>query len=604
MQFHERDVSVEGFNLGELVSLFESEGGMLLHDIEKMLSTYPLNNEVILLSAMCSMRLDSSNAKSPFKASFVFENRRGFLPEDFTKKQLTVFNDVCIGIKNPEIRARVADLLWVRKIGGVENAYVAIDAYIESAYSLSGVDASWIYVIQRVERALRLSVTFRRENQRPELFERSSEILLREFEKSMERDEYIYTLRILNLIQSLNVRDAAWVYQHAVKLADLSKNRGDFHRAIDSYDVAINSAIHERDKNKEHLCWRATSECYVNIAKLETPGLVSSGHLLKAIEALAKVPNTKNERLGLYEEMRDHQVESLNQMGSFVSEGQDVSELRKNAIETVNGVDSFDVLFRLATVSRPVNMENLKQAAQNIMKSSFSWVFGAIHIDHQGIPTAKTPSASFENINNTEQCWPQMMQNIQISHHVSVEAQILPALQHVNEHFFIPYHFLEGLCRHHPFIPAGHEPFFVKGLLAGIERDYITACHLLIPQVENSLRYLVQQSGEEPTTLHGDGTQERDGLKTMLEHSVVIERLGIDLASNLKIILLDKVYGDLRNQLSHGYTPASHYHGVSAIYFWWLMLFIIMVPYAEYWKKTYRTQSIPSEKGSVRSNDD
>ncbi|ELE9234854.1 DUF4209 domain-containing protein [Enterobacter kobei] len=604
MQLDKIEVTVEGFSCSELKEIFANKGLMLGHDFEMVFSKYPENKEISLLGAICSMRLDSSNVKAPFKAKFVSADRRGFLPEDFAHEQLTVLNDVFEGIGTPEVRARVADLLWVRKIGGIKNAHAAIESYIESAYYLAEVDASWPYIFERLERALRLSAAYRREKQNPEFFVRSSEALLREYEKSLERGEYIYNLKLLALIQDLDVRDVEWVYQQAEDLASLCKMENDFYRAIDSYDIAIISAIRGRDKTKEHQCWRAISECYVTIAELETPGLVSSGHLLKAIEALAKVPNTKKERLEIYEEMRDHQVESLNQMGSFVSEGQDISELRKDAIEKVQGLDGFDALFRLATVSRPVDMDRLKQEAQKIMKSSFSWMFGVIHIDHQGIPTAKAPSTSFENISDTEQCWPQMIQNIQISHQISIEAQILPALQYINEHFYIPYSLLETVCRNHPFIPAGHEPFFINGLLAGIERDFMTACHLLIPQVENSLRFLVQQSGEEPTTLHGDGTQERDGLKTMLEHPAIIERLGVNLTSNLKIILLDKFYGDLRNQLAHGYTPASHYQGVSAVYFWWLMLFMVMAPYAEYWKRAYNSQGTPLVGVGIKTNDD
>ncbi|MGC7915868.1 DUF4209 domain-containing protein [Vibrio anguillarum] len=109
-----------------------------------------------------------------------------------------------------------------------------------------------------------------------------------------------------------------------------------------------------------------------------------------------------------------------------------------------------------------------------------------------------------------------------------------------------------------------------------------------MPQIENSLRYLARQKGEEPSTLHGDGSQERNGIKTLLGHQAIIDTLGSDLTSNLQVLLLDKVYGDLRNQLSHGYVPASTYRGTTPKFLWWLVLHIVMIPYARQWKEYYK----------------
>jgi hypothetical protein len=130
----------------------------------------------------------------------------------------------------------------------------------------------------------------------------------------------------------------------------------------------------------------------------------------------------------------------------------------------------------------------------------------------------------------------------------------------------------------------------VKTLLAGFNRYFMTACHLLVPQIENSLRYLARQRGEEPSTLHGDSSQERSGIKALLGHQAIIDTLGSDITSNLQVILLDKIYGDLRNQLSHGYVSASTYWGTAPKYLWWLVLHMLMLPLARYWKENYKVE--------------
>ncbi|HFH0581784.1 TPA: DUF4209 domain-containing protein, partial [Escherichia coli] len=107
----------------------------------------------------------------------------------------------------------------------------------------------------------------------------------------------------------------------------------------------------------------------------------------------------------------------------------------------------------------------------------------------------------------------------------------------------------------------------------------------------NSLRYVAKIKGEEPSQLHGDGSQERNGLKGLLDNPLIIEAFGVDIIGNLQALLVDKIYGDLRNQLAHGYVPAGYYNQPPCIFAWWLVLHILMNPTARYWQATYGQES-------------
>ncbi|TKF02774.1 hypothetical protein [Vibrio kanaloae] len=269
----------------------------------------------------------------------------------------------------------------------------------------------------------------------------------------------------------------------------------DFNSSISAYEIALDAANFLLNKQKQIDTWEAISSCHEAAAEQGPTGMVAAGRLLKAIDALAKVPGTKNRRLALYEEMREQQIESLLDLNLMVSEPQDIRELVHNAIARVQSKDWFDALFRLGTIDSPVQMQPLKEQALEQMRSSFSWMFGTTHMDHEGMTTAVIPAGlGIEDDDNGLQCWSIMMRNIRIHHQLSVEGQILPAINELA---------IEQICHNHPLIPDGHEEFFVKGLLAGFNRDFMTACHLLVPQIENSLRYLARQRGEEPSTLHG-----------------------------------------------------------------------------------------------------
>ncbi|GAD32471.1 conserved hypothetical protein [Photobacterium leiognathi lrivu.4.1] len=589
MSLHETVVTLEelqGLNLVDILSEVEEHS---YHYIESAFAAQQESVPARLLAAACSMHFTPRDPKSPFKPKFVFEDRRGLIASDFSEESLTALKNFCPEVENHELRARLADIAWITKSGTIEHAYMAIEAYLESAKQLADKSDSWVLPCERIERALRLSYMFRRDNQRPDLFENVSQFLLELFEIHKESEKYFFAIRLLTLCLEFDIKKADWIYEQALELARLKFERGDYDSSINANEIALDAAISMRDKEKQIATWQSISKCHVKAAEHYQQGMIAAGRLLKAIDALAKVPGTKEQRLALYEEMRDQQIESLHDLGLIVTDGQDISHLVNTAIANVQSVDFFDAIFRLGTITRPSNIEQLREHAVEQMQNSISWMFGTTHLDHEGMTTAVIPAGlGIEDDENGLRCWSIMMRNIGIEHQLGVQGQIMPALNEVTTKYVVTEEAIKQICSNHPFIPDGHEEYFVKGLLAGFNRDFMTACHLLVPQIENSLRYLARQKGEEPSTLHGDGSQERNGIKALLGHQAIIDTLGSDLTTNLQVVLLDKVYGDLRNQLSHGYVPASTYWGTAPKFLWWLVLHIVMIPYAKQWKEHYK----------------
>ncbi|EPZ5839065.1 DUF4209 domain-containing protein [Vibrio cholerae] len=591
MSLHETVVTLEelqGLNLAAILSEVEENS---YHYIESALAAQRESTPARLLAAACSMHFTPRDAKVPFKPKFIFEDRRGLIASDFSEESLTALKDFCPEVENHELRARLADIAWITKSGNIEHAYIAIEAYLESTKQLADESDSWVLPYERIERALRLSCMFRRDNQRPELFDKVSQFLLEQYEAHKESDRCFYAKSLLTLCLEFGIKEDNWIYEQALVLARLLFERGDYDSSINANQIALDAAISMRNKEKQIATWQSISECHVKAAEDYQQGMIAAGRLLKAIDALAKVPGTKEKRLALYEEMREQQIESLHELDLIVTDGQDISQLVNTAIAKVQSVDLFDALFRLGTITRPSNIERLRQHAVEQMQTSISWIFGTTHLDHEGMTTAVIPAGlGIKDDENGLRCWSIMMRNIGIEHQLVVEGQIMPALNEVTTKYVVVKEAIEQICSNHPFIPDGHEEYFVKGLLAGFNRDFMTACHLLVPQIENSLRYLARQKGEEPSTLHGDGSQERNGIKALLGHQAIIDTLGSDLTTNLQVVLLDKLYGDLRNQLSHGYVPASTYWGTAPKFLWWLVLHIVMIPYARQWKEHYKQE--------------
>lgn len=593
MSVQEIQVSLEelrSLDLDEIVSSCKSQ---VYYELESAFRNVENSNAARLLSAACSMHLKPESTITPFSPKFIMQDRRGIIANDFSKASLNVLAEFCSEVEIPEIKARLADLCWVTKSGSIEHAYMAIQAYLESAKRLLLEDDTWVYTTERIERALRLSCMFRRETQRPDLFTSISNFVISQIDSKKLNEPPFYVLRLLNLSHECGVGDQNWILSTAEEIAQTRFELNDTRTAINAWECALNSAVAARDKNKQQEIWTHIARCHVKEAEMQDGGLISAGALLKAIDSLSKVPNTRQERLELYEKMRDCQLESLHQLHEFSTSGTNISEIVHRAKTQVQGQDFFDMLFRLGVlVSRPTCIDTLKNQAIEQMQTTIAWMFGGTHIDHEGITVATVPSGmGLNNDPDGTVTWSIMMRNIGIDHQLAVQGQIRPAINEIMTQHHASEYTLQSILNNHPFIPNGHEYFFVKGITSGLEGDFLSACHVLIPQIENSLRYLARGQGEEPTTLHGDGSQERSGLKFLLNHPVILEVLGQNITGNLQAILIDKIYGDLRNQMSHGYMPAGHFFGNAPVFLWWLILHILMLPFGSYWKQNYKPEN-------------
>ncbi|MFM4860572.1 DUF4209 domain-containing protein [Aeromonas media] len=593
MPIQEVEVTLEELQSLDQDQILSSCRRPLYYELESALGSIEGSNAAKLLSATCSMHLKPENTKAPFSPKFIMQDRRGLITNDFSKESLNAISKFCGSVTIPELQARLADISWVTKVGTIEHAYMAIEAYLESAKQLLALGESWVYPAERIERALRLSCMFRRDTQRPDLFEKLAAFIRSEIDSKKNNDSPFYALRLLTLSHECGVGDDGWIINTAEEIAQTRFESGDIRTAISGWECALNSANSTRNKAKQQEIWKEIAACHVKYSELQDGGLIAAGCILKAIDALSKVPNTRKERLELYETMRDHQIESLHQLHEFSTPAQDISEIVHQAKIQVQGKDFFDMLFRLGVfVSRPTDINKLKKQAIEQMQSSIAWMFGGTHIDHEGITVATVPAGmGLDERQDGPVTWATMMRNIGIDHQLAVQGQIRPALNELMTQHHASEYALESILKNNPFIPYGHEYFYIKGISFGLEGDFLSACHILIPQIENSLRHVARSQGEEPTTLHGDGSQERNSLKYLLEHPVIIEVFGQDIVGNLQAILIDKIYGDLRNQMSHGYMPAGHFYGIAPVFLWWLVLHIVMLPLGSHWKQYYKPEN-------------
>lgn len=587
------NINLDELNNIDLSPLVQSKLAVTCFDIaEYLLGLGDRGIGIKLLIQICGFHFRPDNPQVPFGPGFQSRQGRSAIPDDINMLSLEVLSQFCPMIELPELQARVADTLWVRKIGGIRFSLLAVRAYYASIMSIMASQGEWVSALERLERALRLCCFFRKNTDFKVEFDRLSKFLLAEYGRTSAQADSPYPLRLLQLAIDCKVSEPTFIVQELLSLSKKYLDQRLFSFAVEACKTAIPLANSHSDRDTQFKFWRLLADTHLEESKFQDGGMISAACMQNAIEALANIPGTRVERIALYEEMRDYQIESRHQMAILQSPPQDISEIVHQAKSRIAGKDLFDMVFRFAMlVSRPSRIEILKAQAIEQKANTIAWMFGATHIDHEGMTVARIPAGLGIDDADGAVIWPIMMNGMRIEHELAVAGQIIPAKDEITLRYPISETFFHDVFINHPFIPFGHEEFFIKGIVCGFNGDFMTACHVLIPQIENSLRYVAKIKGEEPSQLHGDGSQERNGLKGLLDNPLIIEALGVDIIGNLQALLVDKIYGDLRNQLAHGYVPASYYNQSPCIFAWWLILHILMNPTVKYWQATYGQES-------------
>lgn len=87
------------------------------------------------------------------------------------------------------------------------------------------------------------------------------------------------------------------------------------------------------------------------------------------------------------------------------------------------------------------------------------------------------------------------------------------------------------LVQDNPFVPLGRERLFLRGLHAGLLGDLVLALHLLLPQIENSLREIFTANRVITSKLESDNSQDEYDLGWILNHAEMAKIFGGDRKS-------------------------------------------------------------------------
>jgi len=541
-----------------------------------------------LLADACSMVLRPSSPNAPFQPMFVMAGKRSAIPEDLRREDLDFFVLILDEIDHPRLQARLADLVWLMKSPrDPKFALTAIDSYRKiplntESWARDG-RACW-------ERAVQLSLMLG--NAARDRLRQIEETLLSALKRARAKDGFLALwLAELLLETGLGRSKAAEIASKLEQLAKQFDSDRELHQEREYYDCAAKWYTKADDDRKfaEMTVYLAESWVKEAVARISSGApshMVATMFLERAIHTYRRIPRKMradfrvDERIQeLHRLKREAGEKSLDEMATVTTPPVDITELVTEARKAVGGRQLLDALAIFASIYPGVRVDNLRASAIDGLRNHPLYALSsAMAFSKDGRVVAKRPSMSLSSGDDSENeatIWAEMARDYGLDIALAVNGRIWPALETLLLEHRLTERDLVALSAQSPIVPYGRERIVGKALFAGFERDFVTATHLLVPQVEHIVRWHLKLRGVTTTTLDANGIENEVGMSRLLDMSEVEDVFGKDLTFELKALFADPLGPNLRNEVAHGlleYEAAQSYY---TVYAWWFFFRLV-----------------------------
>lgn len=538
-----------------------------------------------LLANACSMLLTPESSNEPFKPLWVFGAHHASVPDDFSRTDLSFFSEIVGEIDEPWLKARIADLTWLTRANcDIHIALTAIDAYCSiplSAESMfKGGRECWARAIQ-LARLLRGAAGERVAKMETAIIE----ALI-----SATREDGFLGLELAGLLDShqLGRTHCAEIAKKLESLAKEVQADGNLYQAREYFAAACTWYRYAKDparaalmKASEAEGW--ASEAIASISSSTPSHIAAVAHLEKAIQVYREIPkkdrgsHRADDRI---EELRrllnESGQQSLEEMNLIEGPSIDLTALSEKARLQVAGKPPADALRAFCSLHQWTDVEQARLTAiEGIRAHPLFSLISARVLSADGRVVAKRGAVKAEDLladGDQDAISAAMIRNHCIGIDVVVHGLIVPALEVLwLEHRLNAADFI-NLAREAPIVPDDRAILFGKGLYAGYDRDFITAAHLLAPQIEHLIRYHMKQAGETTTTIGNDGVEGEKSLSKLMTSPSANMIFGENLCFEIQALFCSPLGPNLRNEIAHGLLDDAARQSGYLIYAWWLCL--------------------------------
>jgi hypothetical protein len=307
--------------------------------------------------------------------------------------------------------------------------------------------------------------------------------------------------------------------------------------------------------------------------------------LQQAIARLRNIKGSRERRKELQARLVAVQPLIRDEMGVFEAEI-DLTDLVDHAREAIGGRSLIRALGEFARLCRSPDPIALRERARKDAEGSpLASLFSATILDDEGKVVAGSPDAGDLGATDDAALQRLVLQHESQRRGISVTGLIDPARQVIHAEHPIEERDLLPLMVMSPFVPPGREYIFARAFARFFGGDFMSAIHLLFPQLESSLRFVLKQSGCDPTSIKTDETQQDLTISVMLEQyrPQLKNLLGPAIVLEIENIFDTPAGPSVRYSAAHGLLKQEAFSGPDVVYACWFMFHLSVFPLFRHW---------------------
>lgn len=539
-----------------------------------------------LLADACSMVLQPSSINEPFKPYFITRTGRSAIPDDLSNQDLDYFLMILPVIDKAELKARLSDLIWLKKRAKIDLALNAIDSYAMTPITLASFSGGggncWIRAIQ-LARLLRNAAGDRMKN--------IKEMLIEALRNSSTTDGFLAKW-LADLLKGfgLGVGYEHEIAEKLISLAEAFKLQRDFYRVREYYESSSYwfSQAQKEPESVQSIASQAQAWHSEAALKEAAGDFIGAAHALeKAIQTYRSIPNKHRTSVGVEEGKLQQMQVHLGKIGKLAAENMmlistpliDITDMVSESRLLIRGKTVLEALKTLANFYPGAKKAKIRSAAEEVLAQFHFGSFfgltvrsrdGRIVARNPGIAVAAKGSAEYE-----QELWKEMLQAYYYDICTAVTGRVVPALETMLAEHRIQLRDFETICRQSSIVPPERATAFAKALFSGYDLDFDSVIHRLVPQIENMVRYHLKAAGAVTTTLGSDGLEMEVNLSSLLERSEAFVIFGEDLIFEMQAIFCENRGPNFRHHLAHGLLESKDFETAFAIYAWCFALRLV-----------------------------
>ena len=530
---------------------------------------------------------------NPFAAKLIMDGRRSMIPDDIAGEQSTVLADVVETLPNAHLRARIGDIVFYNNRKHWRAASVAIEAYCEIAQGrlndtirprASKPADSIMDVIEPLARATALTRLTRKRGEMPDVVRQS---LLSCYEAALAGNHYVVFVKTAELGIWYSILDADRVAKDAESLAR-NAPAGTYPEAVKRVWV-IAADCHARlsDKDNANRCRMEAAEQTLKMRDESDQAAVKAHWTKAALGEMRQLSGSRDRVQQLRDELRSLQLEAQDDFGTFTTP-MDLGETQAGIHALFDGISFEDACRHFYHMSAAPSKQELRDITLDLArKHPLGAMIASSYYDSEGKEAARAPAMPSDGTPSEEWFKAEAAKYMDVAMFEQVRGRIEPARLSISERISIQERHVLPIAEASVFVPPEREALFALGFARMFQGDYATAAHLLLPQLENSLRHILILSNRDPSKIEQDLIQGDRALSQLLDvnRSDLEAIFGEDVVYQIDILFNFRPGPALRNEAAHGKLPWGAFFHHATIFACWFIFGLTCRPLFREWSE-------------------